>query len=72
MCKVTRYSSIEKHSMCPDNEGQFILYIDFKRLQQALIDMRDYIPGCYDDHSVQMEEISYNTYETIKEIEDLL
>lgn len=36
MCKVTRYSSIEKHSMCPDNEGQFILYTDYKNMETKL------------------------------------
>jgi len=37
--KVNRYSSIEKHSMCLDNKGQFILYEDYRKIETRLEDL---------------------------------
>jgi len=57
MCKVTRYSSIERCGMCPDNKGQFILYKDYKKVIElvaiSLMNIRneesDYIVNVIDD-----------------------
>jgi len=70
----------------PDEEGGYILYEDYKRvmeeyvryeefrkLQQALIDIRDYDPGhCHGDVGCQMSDTLEFNSDTIEEVKDLL